>query len=183
MQKEESYIYDLKRSLYELFEKCHFKENSIFILGASTSEIQGCNIGKKTNIEIARLVVEVIRDFLINKNVNLSVQCCEHLNRAIVVEKEVAISNGLEIVSVIPQPNAGGGVATAAFELFSNPVLVEKITAEGGIDIGDTSIGMHVKHVQIPVRLSIDKIGNAHLTCLYSRPKLIGGSRAVYWKN
>ena len=112
--------------------------------------------------------------------VNFAVQCCEHLNRALVVEKEVAIKNNFEIVNVIPQKNAGGGVATSAYKLFKNPVVVEKIVAKAGLDIGDTSIGMHVKFVQVPVRLSIKEIGNAHLTALTSRPKLIGGSRAVY---
>ena len=159
---------DLEICMDELIEKAKFEEGDIFVLGCSTSEVKGKHIGKDTDIEVGKLIVETIKEKLDKIKVNFAVQCCEHLNRAIVIEKEVAIKNNFEIVNVVPQKNAGGGV------------VVEKIVAKAGLDIGDTSIGMHVKFVQIPVRLSIKEIGNAHLTALTSRPKLIGGSRAVY---
>lgn len=171
---------DLEICMDELIEKAKFEEGDIFVLGCSTSEVKGKHIGKDTDIEVGKLIVETIKGKLDKIKVNFAVQCCEHLNRAIVIEKEVAIKNNFEIVNVVPQKNAGGGVATSAYKLFKNPVVVEKIVAKAGLDIGDTSIGMHVKFVQIPVRLSIKEIGNAHLTGLTSRPKLIGGSRAVY---
>ena len=144
---------DLEICMDELIKKAKFEEGDIFVLGCSTSEVKGKHIGKDTDIEVGKLIVETIKEKLDKIKVNFVVQCCEHLNRAIVIEKQVAIKN---------------------------PVVVEKIVAKAGLDIGDTSIGMHVKFVQIPVRLSIKEIGNAHLTALTSRPKLIGGSRAVY---
>ncbi|WP_308577799.1 TIGR01440 family protein [uncultured Parvimonas sp.] len=171
---------DLQICMDELIEKAKFEEGDIFVLGCSTSEVKGKHIGKDTDIEVGKLIVETIKEKLDKINVNFAVQCCEHLNRALVVEKCVARKNNFEIVNVVPQKNAGGGVATSAYELFKNPVVVEKIVAKAGLDIGDTFIGMHVKFVQVPVRLSIKEIGNAHLTALTSRPKLIGGSRAVY---
>ena len=158
---------DLEICMDELIEKAKFEDGDIFVLGCSTSEVKGKYIGKDTDIEVGKLIVETIKEKLDKIKVNFAVQCCEHLNRALVVEKEVAIKNNFEIVNVIPQKNAGGGVATSAYKLFKNPVVIEKI-------------GMHVKFVQVPVRLSIKEIGNAHLTALTSRPKLIGGSRAVY---
>ena len=171
---------DLEICIDELIKKCDLKDDDIFILGCSTSEVKGKSIGKDTDIGIAKVIVTTIKEKLSTINVNLAVQCCEHLNRAIVVEKEVARKNNLEIVTVIPVKNAGGAAATFAYQSFKSPVDVEKIVANAGIDIGDTSIGMHVKFVQVPVRLSIKELGNAHITALKSRPKLIGGNRAVY---
>lgn len=171
---------ELNICIDELLEKCNLEKEDIFVLGCSTSEVKGNIIGKDTDVDIGKVIVSIINEKLSNNGIELAVQCCEHLNRAIVVEKDVAKKHNLEIVSVIPQKNAGGGVATAAYEIFKNPVVVEKIVANAGIDIGDTSIGMHVKFVQVPVRLSINKIGKAHITSLKSRPKLIGGSRAIY---
>ncbi len=171
---------DLEICIDELIKKCDLKDDDIFILGCSTSEVKGKSIGKDTDIGIAKVIVTTIKEKLSTINVNLAVQCCEHLNRAIVVEKEVARKNNLEIVTVIPVKNAGGAAATVAYQSFKSPVVVEKIVANAGIDIGDTSIGMHVKFVQVPVRLSIKELGNAHITALKSRPKLIGGNRAVY---
>lgn len=171
---------DLENCIDELIKKCDLKDDDIFILGCSTSEVKGKSIGKDTDIGIAKVIVTTIKEKLSTINVNLAVQCCEHLNRAIVVEKEVARKNNLEIVTVIPVKNAGGAAATVAYQSFKSPVVVEKIVVNAGIDIGDTSIGMHVKFVQVPVRLSIKELGSAHITALKSRPKLIGGNRAVY---
>ena len=172
--------YDLINCINEIIEKGNLEDGDIFVLGCSTSEIKGNIIGKDTDLDIGNIIVTTILQTLCTKNINLAVQCCEHLNRAIVLEKEVAIKNNFEIVNVVPKKNAGGGVATAAYELFKNPVVVERILAKSGIDIGDTSIGMHVKFVQVPVRLCVKEIGMAHVTALISRPKLIGGSRATY---
>src|SRR3712207_758784 len=160
---------DLQTCMDELIEKSKFEEGDIFVLGCSTSEVKGKHIGKDTDIEVGKLIVETLKEKLGKIKVNFAVQCCEHLNRAIVVEKEVAIKNNFEIVSVIPQKNAGGGVATSAYELFENPVVVEKIVAKAGLDIGDTSIGMHIKFVQVPLRLSVKEIGEAHVSALTSR--------------
>ncbi|MCP0887755.1 TIGR01440 family protein [Ligilactobacillus sp. WILCCON 0076] len=166
--------------LNELLSQTTLEPDSLFVLGCSTSEIQGEHIGKHSNIDIGRTVIQTILKTLAPLKINLAVQGCEHLNRALVVEKKVAQKLNLEVVSVYPSLHAGGAAQVAAFEQFENPVEVEHIVAQAGMDIGDTSIGMHVKYVQIPVRTSIKEIGAAHTTFLRSRPKLIGGQRAKY---
>lgn len=171
---------ELTQATEELLEVAALQKGDIFVLGCSTSEIQGSQIGKDSNLNIGEQVIETMLEILSPKGIFLAVQCCEHLNRAIVIEREALLHYSLEEVSVIPQMKAGGGAATSAYKLFDEPVVVEKITAKAGLDIGDTSIGMHVKFVQVPVRLQIKSIGEAHLTALRSRPKLIGGERAVY---
>lgn len=171
---------NLNLYLDELLRKIDLEEDDIFVLGCSTSEVKGNNIGKDTDIDVGKVIVETVMEKLDGLNVNLAVQCCEHLNRAIVLEKTVAKKNNFEIVSVVPKKNAGGGVATSAYSIFKNPVVVERIVAKAGIDIGDTEIGMHIKFVQVPVRVSIKEIGNARITALTSRSKLIGGQRALY---
>lgn len=164
----------------EFLSQNPLKNGDIFVLGLSTSEVQGEFIGKQSNIDIGRVIVRTLYDRLKKDNIYLAVQGCEHLNRALVIEKEIAEQLDLEIVSVYPSIHAGGAGQIAAFEIFNDPVEVEHITAKGGMDIGDTSIGMHVKFVQIPIRTSIKNIGKAHTTYLGSRPKLIGGPRAKY---
>jgi uncharacterized protein (TIGR01440 family) len=166
--------------LTEYFEQSDLTKESIFVLGCSSSEVLGGKIGKQSSKEVGQLIVSTVHTLLENKGVYLAVQACEHLNRALVVEKRLAQQRNLEIVSVVPALHAGGAAALAAYERFKEPVMVEKITAEGGMDIGDTAIGMHVKHVQVPVRTTIKEIGYAHTTYLKTRPKLIGGSRALY---
>ncbi|KRL20072.1 TIGR01440 family protein [Lentilactobacillus kisonensis] len=170
----------VKTSLNELLHTANLEKDDIFVLGCSTSEIQGEHIGKDSNITIGRTIVKALLDVLEPLGINLAVQGCEHINRALVVERHVAKDNHLDIVTVFPTLHAGGAAQIAAFENFKDPVEVEHITAEAGMDIGDTSIGMHVKFVQIPVRTSINQIGEAHTTFLRSRPKLIGGQRAKY---
>ena len=100
--------------------------------------------------------------------------------RALVVERDVAEAHGFEIVNAIPQLHAGGSFAMTAWANFKDPVLVETIVADAGLDIGGTLIGMHLRRVAIPVRLSIKKIGEANILCARTRPKYIGGARAVY---
>ena len=167
-------------ALEELIEKANLKENDILVLGCSSSEIQGDHIGKNTNLEIGELVIDTILPILSKNEIHLAVQGCEHINRALTIEKEVALQNNFEIVSVVPSLNAGGACSYVAYQRFENPVIIEHIVAKASLDIGDTSTGMHVKFVQIPIRLSIKKIGFANLTSLGSRPKLIGGPRACY---
>ncbi|MFC4651352.1 TIGR01440 family protein [Lactococcus nasutitermitis] len=156
------------------------KAGQIFVLGLSSSEVNGGIIGKNSSAEIGETIVGVIYQTLHDKGIYLAVQACEHLNRALLVEAELAEKKDLEVVSVVPQLHAGGSGQVAAYQLFENPVEVEHITAFAGLDIGDTSIGMHVKHVQIPIRPSLRELGGAHVTALKSRPKLIGGERARY---
>ena len=164
----------------ELIEKADLESGDILVLGGSTSEIMGGEIGKDSSLEIGQLVIEEVLKILDKKKINLAVQGCEHINRALVVEKEVAKANNLEIVSVIPALHAGGAMSLAAYQKMQNPVMVEHIVARAGIDIGDTEIGMHVKFVQVPLRLKEKHIGKARVTALKSRPKLIGGERAIY---
>jgi len=113
-------------------------------------------------------------------DIHIAAQCCEHLNRALILEEEIAVKRGYEPVNVVPQPKAGGSFATMAYKYLPAPVAVEHIKAEGGIDIGDTLIGMHLKDVAVPLRLSTDKLGNAHVVCARTRLKFIGGERAHY---
>lgn len=169
----------LKQGMTEFLAQTDLKKNDIFVLGCSTSEIRGKKIGKYSNLDVGRTVIKTLTDIL-PSGVQLAVQGCEHLNRALAMERQVAEDHGLEIVSVCPSLHAGGAAQVAAFETFKDPVEVEHVTAKAGIDIGDTAIGMHVKFVQIPVRTSIKEIGSAHVTYLSSRPKLIGGERAIY---
>lgn len=164
----------------ELIEKADLESGDILVLGGSSSEIMGGEIGKDSSLEIGQLVIGEVLKILDKKKINLAVQGCEHINRALVVEKEVAKANNLEIVSVIPALHAGGAMSLAAYQKMQNPVMVEHIVAHAGIDIGDTEIGMHVKFVQVPLRLKEKHIGKARVTALKSRPKLIGGQRAIY---
>ena len=164
----------------ELIASAGLKSGDILVMGCSSSEINGGVIGKASNAEIGAAVIEAVLSSTKGRGIYLAVQGCEHINRALCVEAEAAEKYGLEIVNVVPALNAGGACCLAAYERAGNPVLVEHITARAGIDIGDTSIGMHVKFVQIPFRPSIREIGAAHVPCLKSRPKLIGGERARY---
>jgi len=169
-----------KNAIVELIEEASLKENDILVLGGSTSEIAGGTIGKDSSLDIGKAVIEEILKITNDKKIYLAVQCCEHLNRAIVVEREVAEKNNFEIVSVIPALHAGGAMSVAAYDQMNDPVLIEHVDAKAGIDIGDTEIGMHVKFVQVPLRLKEKYIGQARITVLKSRPKLIGGVRAIY---
>lgn len=169
-----------KQIINEFIEKSGLKKNDVLIIGCSSSEIIGSDIGKGSSLEAAQAVFEAIYPVLKEKGIFLACQCCEHLNRAIITEKKVAEMKGLEIVNVVPQPKAGGSFATTAYNTFEEPVALEHIKADAGIDIGDTLIGMHLKDVAVPVRLSLRKIGFANVVCARTRAKFIGGERAHY---
>ena len=171
---------DLTTIVEEVITTANVGEHDLFVLGCSTSEVVGGLIGKNSSQEVGMIIVETLRAILRPKNIHLAVQGCEHLNRALAVERKTAQLYHLEEVAVVPQLHAGGACSVAAFQLFDEPIEVEHIVAKAGIDIGDTAIGMHVKHVQIPIRPSIKTLGAAHVTALGSRPKYIGGPRAHY---
>lgn len=162
----------------ELCEKAGLKKGKILVVGCSSSEVCGDRIGSNSNLEVAKAVFDGIYKLTQEKELFLAAQCCEHLNRTIIIEQD-AVGNE-EIVNVVPQPKAGGSFATTAYNTFKNPVAVEEIRADAGIDIGDTLIGMHLKRVAVPVRLSQNTIGSAHVTAARVRPKFIGGERAHY---
>lgn len=168
-----------EKAAAELTEAAKLKEGDILIVGCSSSEIMGERIGKGSDVNAAEAVYQGIMQVLRPRGIYLAAQCCEHLNRAVIVEKE-ALPQGAEIVNVMPQPHAGGSFATTVYQNSVCPVAVEEIKADAGMDIGRTLIGMHLKKVAVPVRVSIDKIGEAILICARTRPKFIGGSRAVY---
>ena len=169
-----------RQATEELLEAAHLETGDIFVVGCSSSEIMGGHIGHDSSMEAAAAVLAGVLPPLQEQGVYLAAQCCEHLNRALVVERAVAESHGFEIVNAIPQLHAGGSFAMTAWANFKDPVLVETIVADAGIDIGGTLIGMHLRRVAIPVRLSIKKIGEANILCARTRPKYIGGARAVY---
>lgn len=170
-----------KTATAELCEQAKLKKGDIMVIGCSSSEVAGGTIGKNSSLETAQAVFKGVYEVLEDKGIYLAAQCCEHLNRAIIVEKDAV--SGTEIVNVVPQPKAGGSFATTAYNTFKNPVAVEKIKADAGLDIGGTLIGMHLKRVAVPVRLSVDHIGNAILLAARTRPKFIGGCRAIYDEN
>lgn len=180
MIEKEQLIRDLTTITQEVLVKAQLKAGDIFVLGCSTSEIAGGVIGKNSSQEIGEWVVETLLAILSEQQIFLAVQGCEHLNRALVVERAAQERYNLEEVAVVPQLHAGGACSVAAFRYFNEPVEVEHLVAKAGIDLGDTSIGMHIKHVQVPIRPSIRELGGAHVTALYSRPKYIGGPRAKY---
>ena len=174
----------IKEQVYQIFEETiqagKLEAGNIIVLGCSSSEVLGEHIGKAGSLEVGQWIVENALAITNFHNLHLAVQCCEHLNRALVVSKACATAHNLDPVTVIPTPAAGGSAATAAFDSFENPVVVEHIKAHAAIDIGDTHIGMHVRHVAVPFRPTLKNVGLAHTTALTTRPKLIGGARAQY---
>ncbi len=165
---------------HEIIGKGNLKRGSLFVVGCSTSEVCGGRIGTTSSPETAGAVFAGIYRAVNEAGVYLAAQCCEHLNRALILEEEAAERYGYEAVNVVPQPKAGGSFAAAAYKAFSRPTVVEHIRAHAGMDIGDTLIGMHLKDVAVPVRISQKTIGEAHVVCARTRAKFIGGSRAVY---
>ena len=164
----------------EVLEQAKLKPGSLFVIGCSSSEMVGKRIGKGSSMEAAQAAFEGIYPILQSKGIHLAVQCCEHLNRALIMERAAAEAKGYEIVNVMPQPHAGGSMAVTAWNAFEDPVAVETIQADAGIDIGGTLIGMHLRRVAVPVRTSLNHIGEAIVLCARTRPKYIGGPRAVY---
>ena len=169
-----------RQAAEELLEAAALKQGDLLVIGCSSSEMVGLHIGKGSSLEAAQAAFRGIYPVLQAKGVYLAVQCCEHLNRALIIEEEAAEKYGYEIVNVKPQPKAGGSFATTAWENFSHPGAVEHIRAKAGLDIGGTLIGMHMKEVAVPVRLSLKQIGEAPILCARTRPKFIGGERAHY---
>jgi uncharacterized protein (TIGR01440 family) len=170
----------LQTILTEFQDITQLNEKHLFVIGCSTSEVIGKRIGTEGTLEVAEMIYNELATFQVKTGVGLAFQCCEHLNRALVVPREIAEKRGYEEVSVVPVRQAGGSMATYAYQHLEDPVVVEYIQAEAGMDIGDALIGMHVKHVAVPIRTSIKEIGYAHVTLAKTRPKLIGGERAVY---
>lgn len=176
----ENITHQAETVITELLDQSSLMPGSLVVIGCSSSEILGKQIGCGSSIEAAQAVFEGIYPVLQENGIHLAAQCCEHLNRALIIERSVAMERGYEIVSVIPQPHAGGSFAVTAWNAFDDPVPVETIRADAGIDIGGTLIGMHLRPVAVPVRTSEKQIGEATVICARTRPKLIGGSRAIY---
>lgn len=171
---------DTKNAITELVEKSKLKAGDLVVVGCSSSEILGEHIGKgsspETGVEVATTILSVLSE----KGIYLAAQCCEHLNRALVIEREAAEKFMLEEVCVRPMPKAGGSFATAVYDNMKDPIVVEHVKAKAGLDIGCTLIGMHLKDVAVPLRLTVKTIGCASINAAYTRPKLIGGVRAHY---
>ncbi len=167
----------------QLIDVAKLSENDILIVGCSTSEVIGHDIGSFSSIDVANAIFDGIYPILKEKGIFLAAQCCEHLNRTIIIEKQAFIHYKFEQVNVVPLPKAGGSFATTAYNNFDDPIAVEEIRANAGIDIGGTLIGMHLKKVAVPVRLNVIKIGEANIICARTRPKFVGGARANYDDN
>ena len=167
-----------KKTAEEIIEKAGLSQGSILVVGCSTSEVMGSKIGTDSNYETATAIYQGIAAVCDEKGIFIAAQCCEHLNRAIIIEK-AAIGNA-PFCNVVPQPKAGGSFATNAYKAFKAPVAVEHIRADAGIDIGFTLIGMHLKEVAVPVRLENNRIGEALVLAARTRAKFIGGARAAY---
>ena len=172
-----------QQAVAELCDAAHLRPGALFVVGCSSSEVLGERIGTHTSMDVAGALYEGIASELKERGVFLAAQCCEHLNRALVVERTVLERYDLEQVNAIPQPNhAGGAFASVTWNRLADPVLVESLSAraDAGIDIGGTLIGMHIHPVVVPVRISIDRIGEASILCARRRPKYVGGQRAIY---
>lgn len=173
----------VQRAVAELCDAAHLRPGALFVVGCSSSEVLGERIGTHTSMDVAEALYEGIASELKERGIFLAAQCCEHLNRALVVERTVMERYDFEQVNAIPQPNhAGGAFASVTWNRLEDPVLVESIgaRADAGIDIGGTLIGMHIHPVVVPVRISMDRIGEASIICARRRPKYVGGQRAIY---
>lgn len=171
---------DVDSVVSEWLASDYLKAGDVFVIGCSTSEVKGEHIGTAGSEDIAEVLFSSLKQLVIEKGVHLAFQCCEHLNRALVLEEKTMNEKGFEQVSVIPHPKAGGSMASYAYKHLDKGVVVENIVANAGMDIGDTMIGMHLKQVAVPLRFEVKQIGNAHLSGARTRPKLIGGVRAKY---
>lgn len=172
--------HDIEAVVAEWVNSRQLSEGDLFVVGCSTSEVAGKHIGTSGSEEVASVVFAALTELKRQTGVQLVFQCCEHLNRSLVVEKETMQEFRLDEVSAIPVPTAGGSMASYAYKNMGNPTVVETIEANSGMDIGETMIGMHLKRVAIPLRFKKRNIGNARITAARTRPKLIGGERAVY---
>lgn len=179
MTELEQYRAQAAAAMEQLIQTAHLKRGQIVVVGCSTSAITGQRIGSASAPEIGQAIFDGIQSVLYSRGLFLAAQCCEHLNRAIITEAK-ALPDGTETVNVVPQPKAGGSFATAAYGGLEHPVAVEHIRADAGIDIGGVLIGMHLREVAVPVQLEAGRIGEAIILAARTRPKFIGGSRAVY---
>ena len=171
----------MERLAASLLAQAGLKRDQVLVVGCSTSEILGKPIGRGSDVGVARAVLDGLRTALGSQpGLFLAVQCCQHLNRALVVERDCADRYGLDEVTVVPVPHAGGPLAAVAMAAFDDAVVVERIQAHAAIDIGDTFVGMHLRPVVVPVRAAVPFVGSAHVTLARTRPKLIGGGRARY---
>ena len=174
-------IYEsMKAAVAELATIAKLQEGKLLVVGCSTSEVRGGHIGKDSSLTVASDLFTALSEMQSEYGFDVAIQCCEHLNRALVMERYAAEVRGYEEVNVVPAQHAGGSMANTAYTIWSDPVVVEHVKADAGIDIGDTFIGMHLKHVAVPVRLSVTEIGAAHVTAARVRPKFVGGERAQY---
>lgn len=169
-----------RTAITELLAQARLKSGALLVIGCSSSELVGSRIGKGSSQEAAEAAFRGIYPIAREHGIFLAVQCCEHLNRALILERQAAQARGYELVNVKPQPKAGGWFAVTAWNAFDDPVAVEAIRADAGMDIGGTLIGMHLKAVAVPVRTSVGKIGEAMVLFARTRPKYIGGPRAIY---
>ena len=174
---------EAEKAVLELLEVSGLKAGDILVIGCSSSEILGEHIGKGGSLEAAQAVFDGIYPQLKSRGIFLAAQCCEHLNRSLILEQEAAERYGYDEVNVCPWEHAGGSFATTVWRNLERPCAVERIRARAGMDIGDTLIGMHLKEVAVPVRLGVKRIGQANLVCARSRPKFVGGERARYNEN
>lgn len=172
-------IYEQTKAAFEeLCEAAKLREGNVVVIGCSTSEVVGSKIGSNSAPDVAAEIFGALHACAKSKGIFLAVQCCEHLNRAIITERSAVPF--AEPVCVVPQPKAGGSLATQAYHGFDDPVAIEEIRADAGLDIGFTMIGMHLKKVAVPLRLINNTIGKATVLAARTRPKYIGGARAVY---
>ena len=171
---------DAVAAVNQLLDAAKLQAGDILVIGCSSSEMVGEKIGTHSSVDAANALADAVLPLLNERGIAVAVQCCEHLNRALILEAAVAEKYGYEAVNVVPQPKAGGSFATAVWQRLEHPVAVEHIRAYAGIDIGGTLIGMHLREVAVPVRLSVKQIGEAPILCARTRPKFIGGCRAVY---
>lgn len=176
----EQEIDEAKRVAGEFLKQAKLKRGELVVIGCSTSEIAACSIGSHSNADLGEAVFAALYEVFHQAGIEVAAQCCEHLNRALIMEREAADRFGYEEVNVVPQPKAGGSFSTAAYGHFTNPVAVERISARGGIDIGDTLIGMHLRAVAVPLRIEHPFIGGARVVCARTRAKYVGGERARY---
>lgn len=171
---------DMETLIEEWLDSGYLNEGDLFVIGCSTSEVAGEKIGTSGSEDIAEQIFTSLKTLADKTKIHLVFQCCEHLNRSLVVERETMQAYHLDEVTVIPSKDAGGSMASYAYEYFANPVVVEHVQAHAGIDIGETMIGMQLKPVVVPLRFTQKSIGHARLNGARTRPKLIGGERAVY---
>ncbi|MFT8363908.1 MAG: TIGR01440 family protein [Sporolactobacillus sp.] len=177
---EQDWQAQLDQALTDLQQAMAFNDNKLLVIGCSTSEVNGGKIGTAGSADVAAVLFRTFESWHERTGIHFAFQCCEHLNRALILDRKQADKRGYDQVTVRPIRHAGGAMATYAFEHMDDPIVVEAIQADGGIDIGDTLIGMHLKTVAVPVRSIVPRIGKANLVMARTRPKLIGGVRAVY---